>query len=222
MTLGDVTLATRANRQRRAGAAGGAEHHPIADNRRGNHFIAHAAATPELRAGIRVVCLHALLAVDDDLVVIDHANGDRCPPPDVGVSTGAPEIFARPSIERGDERAGELILVEDDAVLVEQRRSSGAVISLHRPEVAMPEQLAVHVHCDKATRTKRRVDTLTVGRRRRRRVAVLVVTALTRSPGGRERLPQLHAIGPAKRDDRDAPAVVVGSGQEDAIAPYDR
>src|SRR5688572_8991033 len=222
MTLGDVALAARPDGERRTGAPRGAEHHPIADDWRGNHFVAHAVAAPELGARVGVVGAHTMLAAHDDLVVFDHANGNRRSPSDVGLALGPPHLAAGARIERGNERPRELILIEDDPVLVEQWRSGSAMVGLHRPEIALPDDLSVQVECEQSASAERDVDALAVGRRRRRGVAVLEVAAPAVATGRSKRLPEPGAIAAPERAQRQTTSAVVGSGNEDAIAPDDR
>ena len=66
-----------------------------------------------------------------------------------------------------------------------------------------------------------RVDALTVGGRRRRGVAVLLVHALDAVLRD-ERLPQHLAVCAVEREHRQAAAAVAGGGEEDLLAPHDR
>ena len=110
-------------------------------------------------------------------------------PQPTSASRASATSACRSRVERRDERRRALILIEDDAILVEQRRAGRAVIVVDRAEVAMPDQLAVHIDGHQAARAERGVDALAVGGRRRRGVAVLR-RARARSARRRQRLPQ--------------------------------
>src|SRR5687768_8343234 len=105
MRRSDVTLAARTDGQRRAGAPRRAEHHAVTDNRRRDDFERRPRAVPELRTGVGVIPVHAVLTVDDDLVVAIDANRHRGAPADTGVARRAPQLLAGPRIEGGDEGA---------------------------------------------------------------------------------------------------------------------
>ena len=76
------------------------------------------------------------------------------PHPVPGLAGRPPDFLPRPRIERGDEGVPVLILVENDAVLVEQRRSRGAVIRLDGPEIALPENPAVEIKGEQPPRAE--------------------------------------------------------------------
>src|SRR6185295_9045963 len=116
--------------------------------------------------------------VDDDLVVIADAHRDRRAPSDRRLPRGSPDLLSCLGGECGDESARVLILVEDDPILVEQRRAGRPMIIGDAPEVALPEQLAVEIEGQQAAAAERDVDTLAVSCRRRRRVTVLIVSRI--------------------------------------------
>jgi hypothetical protein len=121
--------------------------------------------------------LHLLLAADDDFVAVADADRDRRPPPVARLARCSPDFATRTRIESGDERAAVLILVEDDAVLVEQGRSRGAVIRLHRAQIALPDDLAVEIEGEQPAGAEGNVDALAIRRGGGGGVAVLVVRA---------------------------------------------
>ena len=114
-----------------------------------------------------------------------------------------------------------LILVKEQPILVQHRRPGRAVIVVDHAELAVPHDLPAHVDGDQPVPPERCVDTLAVGRGRRRRVAVLVVDVLD-AVLRNERLPQHTPVGAAERDHRHAASVVARRGQEQAVAPDDR
>ena len=114
-----------------------------------------------------------------------------------------------------------MILVDEDAVLVEHRRAGAAVIVAEIAELAMPHQRAIEIEGGETVRAKRRIDALPVGHRRRRRVAVLAVGAL--DPARRHVfLPQQRAVRAPEREHRDLRAAVARGRDEEVILPDDR
>ena len=195
-----------------------AEEHPEADDRCGNHLEGAARAAPQLGPGVGVVSHDPILSVDDQLVVIADADGDRCAPPDLRVARRAPQPLTGRLVERGHERIRALILIEDDAVLVEQRRAGRPVVVVHAADSRVPDLLAGHVDRHQPAAAERGVDALTVGGHRRRRIAVLVVRPVG-GPGGHGRFPLPLSVAAAIRQNRRLAAVVGGRGEEDPIAP---
>ncbi len=182
MGRGDVPLATRPDRERRPGATRGAEDETVTDDRRGNHFARHAARAPELRPCRRIVGLHASLAVDDQLVPITGLDDDRRAPPDGRRSIGLPQDLAGCRVECRDERAqgvcAAVILVEEDTVVVENRRARAAVVVFEIAELLVPHEPALEVEGRDPMRAERGVNSPTVGRGRCRCVAVLGIGVL--------------------------------------------
>jgi len=114
-----------------------------------------------------------------------------------------------------------VILIDEQAILVEHRRAGTAVIVREAADLAVPDDPAVEIDRQQAVAAKRRVDAASVGRRRGRRVAVLRVAELDAALR-HEGFEELLAVGAAEPEDREALAAVVGGGQEDAIAPDNR
>src|SRR5688500_13677385 len=222
MRPGDVAAATRPDRQRRARTARRAEDHAVADDRRRDHLVGVAAAPPQLPAALRVVRLHLLLATDDDLVAGADAHRDRRAPPVAGLTWRAPYVTPRSRVEGGNERSAVLILVEDDAVPVQQRRSRGAVVRLHRPQVPLPDDPSVEIEREQPARAERYINTLTVCGGSGRGVAVLVMRPRSGAARGRWSFPQQPAVGTPVGQHRDPLAALVRGRQEDSIAPDDR
>ena len=216
-----VALPARANGERGARAPRRAENHPVADDRRGNHLVSAAAASPELAAGVGIVGLHSLLSVDDHLVVIADVDGDRRAPSDRRLSRRSPDWRARARIECGDERARRLILIDDDAILVEQRRACGAVVVVDASEIPLPEDLSLEIEGEQPPAAEGHVDAFAVGGWRGRGVPVLEVRRIAPSLR-RECLPQFRAVGPAKRKQRQSSAAILGGRQQNPVAPDNR
>ena len=113
-----------------------------------------------------------------------------------------------------------MILVQEYAVLVENRRARRTVIVVDRAELPVPHDRAAHVERDEAVPAERRVDALAVCRRRRRRVAVLLVNRFG-AVGRHARVPRSRAGGAIDRHHRQTLAALRGR-DEDAVAPDDR
>ncbi len=105
-----------------------------------------------------------------------------------------------------------MILIEEEAVLVENRRAGRPVIVVDDAELAMPDDLAVQVERHQPVTAKRRVDHVPVGHRRRRRVTVLLVHVLD-AVLRNKRLPQLAAIGTIERQQRQLAAALLRGRQ---------
>src|SRR6185503_10667080 len=152
MRSGDIAAAAWLDRKRRTGPPRGAEDHAVADDGRRDDFVGVAAAPPQLLAAIGVIGLHLLLAADDDLVTGADADRDRCAPPVAGLARRPPDVAARTRVEGGNEGSAVLVLIQDDAIAVQQRRSRSAVVRLHRAEVPLPDDLAGEVEREQAAR----------------------------------------------------------------------
>src|SRR5215813_14362450 len=116
-----VAAAARADGERRTRASGRTEHETMADDRRRNDLVRASAAAPQFAAAIWSVRVHTVLTVYDDLVVITRLNGDRRTPAGTGVARSSPDLPTGARLEGGNERSGELILIQDDAIAVQQR-----------------------------------------------------------------------------------------------------
>ena len=197
----------------------------VADDRRRNHFERHAADRPELLPALRVVGGHTPLAVDDELVARARVDHDGRPPPDRFGPRSFPDGLASLGVKGGNKRLlltrAFVILIDEKAIFVEHRRSSGTVIVVDGAELAVPDDLAAHVEADQPVTPERRVDHAPVGRRRGRRVPILLVH-LFNTVGRNSCFPELLAIGAIERDERQPGAVRLRSRQEDPIAPDDR
>ena len=175
-----------------------------------------AAAAPQLAAGVRIVRAHATLAVDDDFVVIAGANRDRRAPADVGVCGGVRHSGRPVRVSNArDERTGRLILIEDDAVPVHERRPGGAVIRVHRAELAVPERsVPFEIDGHQAATAERYVHALAIGGRRRRGVPFFEMRRRDASLRGANVSHRRRAVGAPERQHREAPPAVGRRRQE--------
>src|SRR5262245_29830930 len=132
----DVAAAAWTNGEPGARSPGRSKHEPVADDGRRDDFERHAAHRPELAPGVRIVCHDTTLAADDELVADAGGNHDRRSPPDGFGARRLPQRPARARVERGHEGSligtAFMILVEEDAVLVENRRARRTVIVVDR------------------------------------------------------------------------------------------
>src|SRR5437773_7143748 len=220
MAVRHIAPPTRTNRESGARASRGAEHHPVPHDRRRDDFVRAAATVPQLSARRRIVRAHSALAVDDDLVVIAGADSDWSAPAGAGLAAGPPQWPSAARLERRDERARELVLVQNDSISVQQQGPCGPVVSVHRAEILVPGGLAIEIDGDQSTIAERGVDAFAIGRRSCRGVAVLLVRRSS-APGRSKRLPQPTTIRPSKRKDGETSAAFICGGQENAIAPHD-
>ena len=180
-----------------------------------------ATAAPPLAAGVGVVGGDGPLAADDQLVVIHHADRHRRAPPDAGVARRAPDLGAGCSVVRGDERAAVLVLVDDEAIAVEQRRSGRSVVVADRTDLRMPQHAPVQVERHQTPPAERGVHALAVRDRRGGGRAVLAVHPLRR-PRGHLGLPQQRPVAAAVGEHEQPAAAVAPRGEEDAVGPDDR
>ena len=121
---------------------------------------------------------------------------------------GAPQLAAGGGVEHGQDAVAFVIEQQDQPPVVEHRPDAFAEGHEHshlQAEVLLPDGPAGHVVGVDAARAEGRVDTLTVGGRRvRREAAVLLVIALVRRRGQRCLLPH-HLAGEAiERDHLEA------------------
>src|SRR5207302_4959137 len=105
---------------------------------------------PQLLAAGRAVGIDAELAADDDLVMAADAHGDRRAPSDLFLARRLPDLLAGAPVEGRDERAGVLVLEDDDALTVQQRRTGGAVPRLDGTEALVPDLLAGEIDAEEA------------------------------------------------------------------------
>ena len=140
MALGHIPAATRADGQRRAGAARGAEDQAVPDDRSRNCLEQVAVTAPQLVARGRVIGPHVAAAANNQLVVVAERDRDRSAPAHTGRAVGAPPGLAALGVDRDDERPGgapvdaarsergPLVWIDDDGVAVQQRRAGRAVV----------------------------------------------------------------------------------------------
>src|SRR5206468_644571 len=139
-----------------------------------------AAATPDHVATVRVVGVDAVLAADDDLLLVADADRHRRAPADLFLARRLPQLRARPFVEGDDERAGAaaVVLVDDHLILVQERRAGHAVVGVHLAKALVPDLLTRGVHAQEAVVAEVSVDALAVGRWRRGGPAVLGLNTL--------------------------------------------
>ena len=186
----------------------------------GIDFVIAPATAPQLTTGVRIVCVHTTLTVDDDFIMVLHANGNRRTPTDVGFAVGPPHHSPGPRFECGDERACELILVEDDAIPVHERRARGPVVHVHRAQIPLPDDGPIQVDGQQSPAAKRHIHAFPVGDWRGRRVTILGMRGSV-APFRSQRFPKTHSIGTAERENRQPPAVECRR-EDHSITPDDR
>ena len=117
---------------------------PWPDDRRWDDLHGRAAAAPELASRLRIVGLHAVLAVDDDFVV-RRRRGSRPVFPSQRCASRAVRQTSPAGlrVERGDEGARTLVLIEDHP-RCHEGAASRPVRGTARPtpEVAAPHEIA--------------------------------------------------------------------------------
>src|SRR5262249_53448008 len=91
---------------------------------------------------------------------------------------GLPGLLAALGVEPDQLGLAVLVVVDDHAVLVNHRRSAGAVLAFERAEIAVPQPGALEIvgrHADRLAVPEIAVDALAIGRRRRGAERVLGV-----------------------------------------------
>ena len=222
--LRDVAAAAGPDRDRRALTAGRADHEAFGDDGGRNHFDREPRDRPQLFAGVRVVAVHLAHAAHHQLVVVADADDDRRAPARHLGAIGLPQLLAAVLVVGGDERlrgfGTPVVLVDEDAILVENGRPGAAVVVVQLADRRLPHELAAEVEGGEAVSAKGAEHQLAIGDCRRRRAAVLRIHVL--DPIGRhERFPELLARRPAEREHRQLRAILPLGGQEDAVPPDD-
>ena len=225
MGLGNIAAPARTDRQRWPCTPRRREHQPMPDHRRRNDLEQVAGGVPELLSGARRVAVDHVLAADHDLVVVIHPDSDRRSPAGVLFSIRPPDSLASARIQRGDERADLRaslhVLIEDHAIAVQEDRAGRTVRGMDLAEVAVPDDLSLHVGSYQAMVTEVRIDALAVGSGCPRGMAVLLVHSLCRR-SARRGSPPLGAVVAIKRQQRHPRTAIRCAGEENLIAPDDR
>ena len=113
-----------------------------------------------------------------------------------------------------------MILIEQDAVLVEDGRARRAVVVVELAHGGPPEDGAFEVERDETVGAERSEDRFAVGDGRRGSVTIFRVRVLDASLRDRG-LPELLARRAAIGEHRETPAGVVRRGEEDPVSPDD-
>ena len=126
------------------------------DDRRWDHLVVAPAAAPQL-AAVSGIVRHAprwLFTMISSWSPARMAIG--VPQPTLASRLVRHSVLAGARVEGGDERAGELILIEDDSIAVHQRRPGGSVVRVHRPE-SRCQTTAVQIEGHESLAAERRV-----------------------------------------------------------------
>lgn len=171
MCGGYVTRSTRANRNGWPCAARAAVDQAVPHNRCRNYLNLVTAAIPKYVTRLGIEGIDTAAAADNDLDTITYLHGYRCSPSRTRTPAHAPELPACLFIDCDDEPgiAGiapahqPLLLQQDQPVLVQQRRSSRAVVELNLTKADLPEHLAVEINRQQATISEVGINTPPVG-----------------------------------------------------------
>src|SRR5262249_37879998 len=151
----------------------------------------------------RIVSVYVILAADDHLVPISGADRNGRAPADVLFARSLPKKLAGAPVQRGNKRPLALVLVDDHAVLIKQRRAGAAVIERDLAEAVAPRLPPLEAHRQQASVAEVGIDTLAVGSRRGGSVGVLPVEFFQLRLR-RVRFPQKLAVAAAKTEQRAA------------------
>ena len=99
--------------------------------------------------------------------------------------SGFPVSVAKAATNEPPASRAVVILIDEDAVLVQHRRAGAAVIVVQPADGAVPHDLAVDIGGQQAVAAERRIDAPAIGDRRRRRVAVLWMPELDAAAAAR-------------------------------------
>src|SRR5262249_24753310 len=144
--------AARSDRKRRARTTRAAIDQAVTNDRHRNRLRHIAFDGPQDFPAVRIVCINRATAAHDDLDLAADLDCDRRTPARTRAPILAPKLATRLLVQCDDKSLrriyrsiateDHLILVQNDSILVENRRSSRAVIEVYLTEALMPDDFS--------------------------------------------------------------------------------